>query len=126
MGGALLRGMLKAGAAVPEEVWVYDHHHENVQALQEEYPGVHEAASEADAADAVEVLILAVKPHGVLPLISSFRTGAELPLLISIAAAVSLDDMEACASDGTRIIRAMPNTRAWFWPASSPTVRETA
>lgn len=71
MGGALLRGMLKAGAAVPEEVWVYDHHHENVQALQEEYPGVHEAASEADAADAVEVLILAVKPHGVLPLISS-------------------------------------------------------
>ena len=29
MGGALLRGMLKAGAAVPEEVWVYDHHHEN-------------------------------------------------------------------------------------------------
>ena len=66
-----MRGMLKAGAAVPEEVWVYDHHHENVQALQEEYPGVHEAASEADAADAVEVLILAVKPHGVLPLISS-------------------------------------------------------
>ena len=28
-----MRGMLKAGAAVPEEVWVYDHHHENVQAL---------------------------------------------------------------------------------------------
>ncbi len=24
MGGALLRGMLKAGAVVPEEVWVYD------------------------------------------------------------------------------------------------------
>ena len=111
MGGALLRGMLKAGAAVPEEVWVYDHHHENVQALQEESPGVHEAAAEADAADAVEVLILAVKPHGVLPLISSLsERGAELPLLISIAAAVSLDDMEACASDGTRIIRAMPNT----------------
>ena len=106
-----MRGMLKAGAAVPEEVWVYDHHHENVQALQEEYPGVHEAASEADAADAVEVLILAVKPHGVLSLISSLsERGAELPLLISIAAAVSLDDMEACASDGTRIIRAMPNT----------------
>ncbi|QWP41219.1 pyrroline-5-carboxylate reductase family protein [Akkermansia muciniphila] len=111
MGGALLRGMLKAGAAVPEEVWVYDHHHENMQALREEYPGVHEAASEAEAADAVEVLILAVKPHGILPLISSLsERGAELPLLISIAAAVSLDDMEACASDGTRIIRAMPNT----------------
>ncbi|WMX37662.1 NAD(P)-binding domain-containing protein [Akkermansia sp. EB-AMDK43] len=38
MGGALLRGMLKAGAVSPEEVWVYDHHHENVQALQQEYP----------------------------------------------------------------------------------------
>ena len=75
MGGALLRGMLKSGAAVPEEVWVYDHHHENVQALQEEYPGVHEAASEADAADAVEVLILAVKPHGVLPLFPPLPNG---------------------------------------------------
>ena len=111
MGGALLRGMLKAGAVVPEEVWVYDHHHENVQALQEEYPGVHEAPTEAVAADAVEVLILAVKPHGILPLISSLsERGAELPRLISIAAAISLDDMEACASDGTRIVRAMPNT----------------
>ncbi len=111
MGGALLRGMLKAGAVVPEEVWVYDHHHENVQALQEEYPGVHEASTEAAAADAVEILILAVKPHGILPLISSLsERGAELPLLISIAAAISLDDMEACASDGTRIVRAMPNT----------------
>ncbi len=76
MGGALLRGMLKAGAVSPEEVWVYDHHHENVQALQQEYPGVHEAATEADAADAVEALILAVKPHGVLfPHFLPFRTG---------------------------------------------------
>ncbi|MFR4437680.1 MAG: pyrroline-5-carboxylate reductase family protein [Akkermansia muciniphila] len=86
MGGALLRGMLKAGAAVPEEVWVYDHHHENVQALQEEYPGVHEAASEADAADAVEVLILAVKPHGVLPLISSLSEGGRsFPLILCLS-----------------------------------------
>lgn len=111
MGGALLRGMLKAGTAVPEEVWVYDHHRENVGALREEYPGVHEAATEAEAADAVEALILAVKPHGILPLISSLsERGADLPLLISIAAAVSLDDMQACAGAGTRIVRAMPNT----------------
>ena len=121
MGGALLRGMLKAGAVSPEEVWVYDHHHENVQALQQEYPGVHEAATEADAADAVEALILAVKPHGVLSLISSLsERGEELPLLISSAAAISLDDMEACASDGTPC----PIPRAWCWPGSSPTARE--
>ena len=79
--------------------------------FEEEYPGVHEAPTEAVAADAVEVLILAVKPHGILPLISSLsERGARLPLLISIAAAISLDDMEACASDGTQIVRAMPNT----------------
>ena len=46
--------------------------HENVQALQQEYPGVHEAATEADAADAVEALILAVKPHGCLLYTSGF------------------------------------------------------
>ncbi|MFR4417107.1 MAG: hypothetical protein ACLT8E_06865 [Akkermansia sp.] len=44
MGGALLRHA-ESRSGVPEEVWVYDHHHENVQALQQEYPGVHEAAT---------------------------------------------------------------------------------
>lgn len=111
MGGALLRGMLKSGAVAPQEVWVYDHHRENVEALQAEYPGVQAAESEAAAAEAVDVLVLAVKPHGILTLISSLSERLEaLPLLVSVAAAVSLDDMEACASDGTRIIRAMPNT----------------
>ena len=76
MGGALLRGMLKAGAAVPEEVWVYDHHHENVQALQEEYPGVHEAASEAQMRRTPwKSLILASTAHGVLSLIPLFPNG---------------------------------------------------
>ncbi len=111
MGGALLRGMLKAGAVVPEEVWVHDHHPENVQSLREQYPGVHEAAAAEEVADAVETLILAVKPYGILPLISSLSgRGAELPLLISIAAAVTLNDMETCAGGRTRVVRAMPNT----------------
>ena len=113
MGGALLRGMLKSGAVAPQDVWVYDHHKENMAALQAEHPGVHEAESEEAAADAVEALVLAVKPHAVLPLISALSEGdRELPLLISIAAAVTLDEMEERACDGTRIVRAMPNTPA--------------
>ena len=111
MGGALLRGMLKSGAVAPQDVWVYDHHKENMATLQAEHPGVHEAESEEAAADAVEALVLAVKPHAVLPLISALSEGdRELPLLISIAAAVTLDEMEERACDGTRIVRAMPNT----------------
>lgn len=39
MGGALLRGMLKSGAVAPQDVWVYDHHKENMAALQAEHPG---------------------------------------------------------------------------------------
>lgn len=111
MGSALLRGMLKSGAVAPQDVWVHDHHPDHVRALQAEYPGVHEAESAAAAADAVEALILAVKPHGILPLLSDLsERGEDLPLLVSVAAAVSLEDMEACASDGARLVRAMPNT----------------
>lgn len=111
MGSALLRGILKSGAVAPQDVWVYDHHRENVQALQAEYPGVHEAESEAAAADAADALILAVKPHGILPLLSALSDrGRDLPLLISVAAAVSLEDMENSTGEGTRIVRAMPNT----------------
>lgn len=59
---------------------------------------------------AVEALILAVKPHGVLSLISSLsERGEELPLLISIAAAISLDDRSLAPATERCIVRAMPN-----------------
>lgn len=111
MGGALLRGMLKSGAAAPGDVWVYDHHQDNVEALQAEYPGVHAAATEEEAAGTVDTLILAVKPYGILPLIARLSERAErLPLLVSVATAVTVKDMEACAGEEARVIRAMPNT----------------
>lgn len=111
MGSALLRGMLQSGAVEPQDVWVFDHHQENVDVLQSEYPGVHEGTSEADVAKQVDALILATKPDGIVPLLSRLSdVSGELPLLISIAAGVSIEEMETCASEGARIVRAMPNT----------------
>ncbi len=110
MGGALLRGMLSSGSVAADKVWVCDRHPENIRALQSEFPGVHEALTEADAAAKVDVLVLAVKPKGICPLLGRLNEAlTRWPLTISVAAAVKLADMEA-AAPSAGIIRAMPNT----------------
>ncbi len=110
MGSALLLGMLRSGAVEPENVWVCDRHPENIRAVQSQFPGVHEAATEAAVAGNVDVLVLAVKPKGIRPLLGRLHEALSYwPLTISIAAAVKLADMEALAPSA-RIIRTMPNT----------------
>ncbi len=111
MGGALARGMLASGALAPHELWVYDHHEEHIRALQNDFPGVHAATDEAEVAQCSELMILAVKPKGICPLLRRLAgVSRPLPLTVSVAAAVKLADMQLAAGEGARIIRAMPNT----------------
>jgi len=68
------------------------------------------AADIEELAAQSEVVILAVKPQvlpDILPLIRSSEAGK---LVVSIAAGISLSQMQSALGDHARIIRAMPNT----------------
>jgi pyrroline-5-carboxylate reductase len=105
MGQAMLEGWL-AGGLVPGSVWVIDPHPSDwalAQGMQ----------VNADLPDNPAVAIIAVKPQfmdAALPQLKPLGGGGTL--IISVAAGTPIATFEAVLGQGTRVIRAMPNTPA--------------
>jgi pyrroline-5-carboxylate reductase len=110
MGTALLQGIVARGVCAPGDISISDPSAAALASAAAAVPGVMTAASNAEAARDADVILLCVKPAGIVPLIESLR---DLPskLFISIAAGVTLSSMEAAAGHH-RIVRVMPNTPA--------------
>ena len=117
MGGALCRGMINAHVVEASKVVVSDIHAEHVQGLQQTL-GVRVAKSNEQLAKHCEVIVLALKPFTVASVLDEIRDslnrdeGKPLPLLISIAAGVPLDTIQAHLEIPIPVVRAMPNTPA--------------
>jgi pyrroline-5-carboxylate reductase len=105
MGGALLRGWLKAGLT---PVAVLDPH-------AEAQPGVIVLANPQAVADLSGPLcvVMAVKPAKTAPMLEALapHLGAD-SLVLSVAAGVTLAQMRAATGEGPALVRTMPNTPA--------------
>lgn len=112
MGTALVAGALQAGVVRPEEVLgtdVYagarDHFREKTGA------GV--TADISEVISDSNVILLCTKPQDAFAAMSGIAGDAgEGKLLISIAAGVTLENLEKHAPGGMRVVRTMPNTPA--------------
>jgi pyrroline-5-carboxylate reductase len=108
MGEALLAGLVARGWAPAHEIRVVEKLPERAGELGERYPGVDVAQEPGEAHGHV----LAVKPADVdLACRALAETGSRSPVL-SIAAGVTLDRLEAALVPDTPVVRAMPNTPA--------------
>jgi pyrroline-5-carboxylate reductase len=112
MARSLIGGLIADGYAA-QRIWVSD---VNGAALQQmaEHHGVHTVATNAEVAEHAQVLVLAVKPqmlkevvHELAPIIQ-----ARHPLLVSIAAGITVDSIDRWAGGNAAIVRCMPNTPA--------------
>ena len=108
MGGALLRGL----AVLPElTLCANDHSPARVEALAG--LGVKNLARPEDVAREAQILLLAVKPVGIRPLLAQL-----LPLLrpdhlvLSVAAGVSTAALKEAVANRCPVVRAVPNTPA--------------
>jgi len=83
--------------------------------------GVSVSDSNAEVVAASDVVVLAVKPGLVQPVLADLRSqsGLERPLWISIAAGVTLTQIEGQLPAGARVVRVMPNTPALVGAAAS-------
>jgi pyrroline-5-carboxylate reductase len=110
MATALARGMLAQQMIVPERLFASD---PSSAALQEfcRETGGNSLKSNPDLVRECELLVLAVKPQHVAPVLGEIKdhlSGEKL--LISIAAGIRLTAIERNLKPDSRVVRVMPNT----------------
>ena len=112
MAGAIIKGLLHAHVVPPTSILASDVKDERLQQLAAAH-GIRTTKDNLALAAEVDVLVLSVKPQ-VLEKTLRLVTPAIRPetLVISIAAGVPLEALEAQLPPGTRVVRTMPNTPA--------------
>ncbi len=118
MNEAILGGLLKAGTR-PSDVVATARRTERAAELAGRYPGITAIGGDAEpennkqAAAGAAVVILGVKPPEVAGLIRDIR-GSLLPqtIVVSLAAAVTLAQLEGWLPSGQPAVRAVPNAPA--------------
>jgi len=109
MAEALAKGIVAAGVSPPEKIWASDVDAARREALAK--LGVATAVSNAEVVAQADLLVLAVKPNVVGPLLEEIAPAVEARhLVVSIAAGVPLAFLEERLPARTRVIRVMPNT----------------
>lgn len=115
MGEAILTGLLAAGTS-PQSVTVTVRRPERAEELAQRH-GVtalasnEEAAANTEAVAGATVVILGVKPVGTAALCREIAAHLDSSaVVISVAAAVSLTQLEGALRPGQPVVRSMPNT----------------
>lgn len=112
MGEALIRGMIESDLIAAENISVAEPMGRRREYLEKTY-GINGVESPAELTGKSQVILLAVKPQIMEPVLRQYS--AQLTkehLLISIAAGIPLSCIEQLAGEHLRIIRVMPNTPA--------------
>jgi pyrroline-5-carboxylate reductase len=108
MGEALLAGLLAAAWVTVDDVRVVERLPDRAAALRDRFPGLDVGGEVGDAAGHV----VAVKPDDVEVACRGLAAAGTSSRVLSIAAGVTLERLEAALAPGTPVVRAMPNTPA--------------
>ncbi|MBM7051955.1 MULTISPECIES: pyrroline-5-carboxylate reductase [unclassified Rothia (in: high G+C Gram-positive bacteria)] len=116
MNGAILRGLLASGFD-PAQVRATTRSQESASALATELDGITVLAGEsvedanARAVEGADVVLLGVKPYGIVELAQEISPHLSADaVVISVAAGINLDAMERALPTGQPAVRCMPNT----------------
>ena len=112
MGEALISGLIAASLFTAEKVSAYDVIESRIQYLEKEF-GIKGRRSIGELAESCSIIVLAVKPQVISQVLDTLRSHlSHKPLVVSIAAGISLAILEGRLPDETPVIRVMPNTPA--------------
>lgn len=112
MGEALLAGLLRTGTLEPSQIVCTDVRPERCREVADRY-GIDAHGENRAAVAGADVVLLAVKPQGLAPVVTELAEdlGPE-QTVISIAAGITTTALEALLPDGVPVVRVMPNTPA--------------
>jgi pyrroline-5-carboxylate reductase len=112
MAEALIKGLIAAGTAKPDQILVADVSSDRLEHLRKTY-GIIIHKSNKDAVSQAEIVLLCVKPQVIDVVLTKIVPVADKDkLLISIAAGVTIARIEKVLTGGPRVVRVMPNTPA--------------
>jgi len=112
MGEALIKGLTGANLVPPEAIYATDVRLERLRELDRQY-GIQVASSNGELVRHADVVILAVKPQIIEPVLREIAGAVtRRKLVISIAAGVPIGKLRAGLGKDARLIRVMPNTPA--------------
>jgi len=109
MGEALIHGLIHGHLCRPDQIICSDTRPEKLKVIREKY-GVKGTSHNSEVVKQSDIIILAVKPQILKPVVNDIAKYLDLSkLIISIAAGVSLDTIESCSKKELKLIRVMPN-----------------
>jgi pyrroline-5-carboxylate reductase len=111
MSGALIKGLLHASVPAAQ-ITASDLKTERLEQLRAAH-GIRTTQDNHALVRDSDVIVLAVKPQGIDKVLTEI--GAEVrpdQLVVSVAAGVPIEALEARLAPGTRVVRSMPNTPA--------------
>ena len=112
MAGALIRGLLQSETVTADQIRASDVNEERLAELRGKY-GIETAAENEAVVRWADVVVISVKPKIVDRILGAISNGlADGAVVVSIAAGVPIDALEARLPPRARVVRAMPNTAA--------------
>lgn len=112
MAKAIIGGIVSANIIPSEHIMVFDHKPATNQLMEQQY-GITAAKSLEQLTQQADILFAAVKPNVILEILEGVTSHLkEGSLIISIAAGVTLEQLESVLGHDRKIIRLMPNTPA--------------
>lgn len=111
MAGALIKGLLGAGACEPDHIWATDVRTERLDELGARH-GIQVGSDNIAAAEWADVVVLATKPQVFDRILAQVAPAVGKALVVSIAAGVPIETMEQHLPRECRVVRTMPNTPA--------------
>lgn len=119
MGSSMVGGLIKSGFLKSEEIIISTKTEASSKKLRDEFKVATTLDSKTVAKES-ETIILAVKPNMYKSVVEEIKSElTEDKLIITIAAGISIENMEEWLGDDLKIIRTMPNTPALVGQAMS-------
>jgi pyrroline-5-carboxylate reductase len=112
MGEALVKGLVEANVVKPDAILAADTRPDRLAELDRRY-GIRAAKDNVDVVRECDVVLLAVKPQIMTPVLKEIAsTLSRRQLVISVAAGVSTATIHSAVAKDIRLIRVMPNAPA--------------
>ena len=110
MGGSIARGMARGNTVETSDIYVSNPSQEKLDRLKAEFPALHVTQSNQEAVSGADIIILAVKPWLIEPVMHSLEF-SPAAIILSVAAGISCDSLAAYAGNKEQAVcRLIPNT----------------